>query len=116
VCGAITTLQANNVDPRTVRYRQFLGIDKNTEMIAEARRRTAHLGGAVECDIGDAQHLELADAVVDGARAERVLMYLPDRQRAISEIARVVKPGGTVVAFELDYGATLIDLPDQPAA
>jgi hypothetical protein len=33
----------------------------------------AHLGGAVECDIGDAQHLELADAVVDGARAERVL-------------------------------------------
>ena len=37
-------------------------------------------------------------------------MYIPDQQRAISELARVVRPGGRVVAFELDYGATLVDV------
>jgi hypothetical protein len=40
-------------------------------------------------------------------------MYVPDQQRAISEL---VRPGGRVVAFELDYGATLVDLPDRGAA
>lgn len=29
---------------------------------------------------------------------------------------RVVRPGGRVVAFELDYGATLLDLPEQRTA
>jgi ubiquinone/menaquinone biosynthesis C-methylase UbiE len=93
-----------------------VGIDMNRAMIEEVRRRTADLGGAVRCRVGDVQRLELGDEVVDGVRAERVLMYVPDQQRAISELARVVRPGGRVVAFELDYGATLIDLPDRGAA
>jgi ubiquinone/menaquinone biosynthesis C-methylase UbiE len=93
-----------------------LGIDTNHVLAGEAGQRTAGLDGAVRCAVGDVQHLALADAVMDGARAERVLMYVPDHQRAISELVRVVRPGGTVVAFELDYGATLVDLPDQPAA
>jgi ubiquinone/menaquinone biosynthesis C-methylase UbiE len=93
-----------------------LGIDMNRAMIEEARRRTADLGDAVRCQVGNVQQLELGDDMVDGVRAERVLMYVPDQQRAISELARVVRPGGRVVAFELDYGATLIDLPDQGTA
>ena len=93
-----------------------LGIDMNRSMIDEARRRAADLGGIVRCQVGDVQRLELGDDAVDGVRTERVLMYVPDQQRAISELARVVKPGGRVVAFELDYGATLVDLPDQGTA
>jgi ubiquinone/menaquinone biosynthesis C-methylase UbiE len=93
-----------------------LGIDMNHAMIDEARRRTADLGGAVRCQVGDVQRLELGDDAVDGVRTERVLMYVPDQQRAIGELARVVRPGGRVVAFELDYGATLVDLPDGGAA
>src|SRR6266566_1299284 len=93
-----------------------LGIDMNHAMIDEARRRTADLGGAVRCQVGDVQRLEPGDAEVDGVRTERVLMYVPDQQRAVSELARVVRPGGRVVAFELDYGATLVDLPDQGTA
>lgn len=93
-----------------------LGIDMNHAMIDEARRRTADLGGAVRCQLGDVQQLELGDDAVDGIRTERVLMYVRDQQRAVSELARVVKPGGCVVVFELDYGATLVDLPDQGTA
>jgi SAM-dependent methyltransferase len=72
--------------------------------------------GAVQCQVGDVQRLELGDEAVDGVRTERVLMYVPDQQRAIGELARVVRPGGRIVAFELDYGATLVDLPDRGAA
>ena len=93
-----------------------LGIDLNHAMVDEARRRAADLGGAVRCQVGDVQRLELGDDAVDGVRTERVLMYVPDQQRAIGELARVVRPGGRVVAFELDYGATLVDLPDRGAA
>lgn len=93
-----------------------LGIDMNPAMIDEARRRTADLGGTVRCQVGDVQRLELGDAEVDGVRTERVLMYVPDQQRAVGELARVVREGGRVVAFELDYGATLVDLPDQGTA
>jgi len=67
-----------------------LGIDMNHAMIDEARRRTADLGGAVRCQVGDVQRLELGDDAVDGVRTERVLMYVPDQQRAIGELARVV--------------------------
>ena len=67
-----------------------LGIDLNHAMIDEARRRTADLGGAVRCQVGDVQRLELGDDAVDGVRTERVLMYVPDQQRAIGELARVV--------------------------
>jgi len=88
----------------------------NHAMIDEGRRRTADLGGAVRCQVGDVQRLELGNDAVDGVRTERVLMYVPDQQRAIGELARVVRPGGRVVAFELDYGATLVDLPDHGAA
>ncbi|WP_214107305.1 methyltransferase domain-containing protein [Acrocarpospora catenulata] len=93
-----------------------IGVDLNPDMIAEARRRTAHLGDLVECRTGDAQRLDLADSSMDVVRAERVLMYVPDQMRAINEIVRVVKPGGTVVVFELDYGAATIDMPDRSAA
>ena len=93
-----------------------LGIDMNQAMVDEARRRTVDLGGAVRCQAGDVQRLELGDDAVDGVRTERVLMYVPDQQRAVSELARVVRPNGQVVAFELDYGATLVDLPDQGTA
>lgn len=95
---------------------QVIGIDLNTHMVEEAGRRTAHLGDAVRCETGDAQEIPLDDAAVDGARAERVLMYIPDRERALSEIVRVVRPGGLIVAFELDYGATAIDAPDPTVA
>jgi hypothetical protein len=41
------------------------------DLIDEARRRTADLGGGVRCQVGDVQRLELGDGVVDGVRTER---------------------------------------------
>jgi|SRR5687768_4145535 len=47
--------------------------------------------------IGDAQAIGLADAVFDVVLCTEVLEHLPEPQRAIDEIFRVLRPGGTLL-------------------
>lgn len=77
-------------------------------MLAEASRRGRRLGVDVRWLTGEAEAIPLPDASVDACLTERVLKYLPDPARGIAEIVRVLRPGGRVAHFELDYGATLL--------
>ena len=52
---------------------------------------------AIDTRLTDAAHLDFADASVDLAVMVRVLHHLPDPARELSEIARIVKPGGYAV-------------------
>jgi len=88
-----------------------VGVDKSAVMVAEARRRTTG-DVPVAYHLGDASCLAFADRTFDRCRAERVLMYLADPTRAIAEMVRVLRPGGRLAIFELDYGAVLLDAPD----
>jgi SAM-dependent methyltransferase len=45
---------------------------------------------------GDAVHLPLADASVDRIIASEVLEHVPDDVAALAELARVLRPGGTI--------------------
>jgi hypothetical protein len=47
------------------------------------------------------------------ARAERVLVYLPEPKRALEEMRRVTRPGGSVTAIEPDFATNAINLPDR---
>jgi SAM-dependent methyltransferase len=58
------------------------------EVPAEARAGVAR---------SDALHLPFPDAVFDAVVAAEVLEHIADDTRAIAELARVVKPGGTIV-------------------
>ncbi|AFC27310.1 type 11 methyltransferase [Paenibacillus mucilaginosus 3016] len=49
---------------------------------------------------GDAQNLPFADASFDTVVGTLVLCTIPDPLRALREIRRVCKPGGTVLFFE----------------
>lgn len=78
-----------------------LGIDASADVIAEARRD--HPG--VSFAIGDVYHLDMPDASFDVVHAHQVLQHLADPVAALTEMRRVVRPGGIVAVRDADYGS-----------
>lgn len=94
-----------------------IGADASEAMVAEARRRAGEAGEpAAEFLVSDAAALDLPDGAADACRAERVLQHVEDPARAVAEMARVVRPGGRVVAAEPDWGTLVIDAGDPDVA
>lgn len=78
---------------RTARFaRHALGIDLSAGMLQKAQQRGLHVMQA------SATALPLATASVDVAYSFKVLSHIPDIQGALREMARVVRPGGWVLA------------------
>lgn len=64
-------------------------------MVDAARRGAAERGlDNVECRVIDAQKIDLPDDSVDGVLSRFGLMLVPDQERAMREIRRVLRPGG----------------------
>lgn len=78
---------------------QVTGIDLSTEMLdrARARIKKAHCTNIEALLEMDAGHLAFDDASFDVAIAMYVLTVVPDPAKVIHELARVTKPGGTVI-------------------
>ena len=74
-----------------------VGIDQSPEMLAEARRR---YGDRVELVEGRAEELPFADARFDGLTFTYLLRYVEDPAATLRELARVVRPGGTIASLE----------------
>ncbi|HEU0033785.1 MAG TPA: class I SAM-dependent methyltransferase [Kofleriaceae bacterium] len=78
---------------RTQRFaRSAAGIDLSGGMLAMAARRGLHVAQA------SATELPIATSSVDVAYSFKVLAHIPDITRAMAEMARVVRPGGWVLA------------------
>jgi SAM-dependent methyltransferase len=78
------------------------GIDRAAPYIALARTR--HPGSRVRFEVGDAQQLRFPDGSFDRTVSLLVLNFIPDRAKALDEMTRVTRPGGTVAAAVWDYG------------
>lgn len=78
---------------------QVTGIDFSADMLAKARDKVARNGYAhVEAlHQMDARTLEFADNSFDSVAAMHLLSVVPEPERVVSEMARVCKPGGTVL-------------------
>jgi SAM-dependent methyltransferase len=87
------------------------GIDASAAMVDEARRRAGSRED-VAFAVGDAAHLPLPEAAVDGCRAERTLQHVDRPDLAVAEMVRVTRPGGWVVAAEPDWATLVIDPAD----
>lgn len=79
-----------------------VGIDQSPDMLATGRARVEHagLGGRIELVEGRAQELPFEDASFDALTFTYLLRYVDDPAATLAELARVVKPGGTIAGLE----------------
>lgn len=74
---------------------KVIGIDFTEAMIRKARTNAEKLGfNNVEFRMGDIDDMPVSDNVADVIVSNCVLNLVPDKQKVISEIFRVLKPGG----------------------
>jgi demethylmenaquinone methyltransferase / 2-methoxy-6-polyprenyl-1,4-benzoquinol methylase len=81
-----------------------VGLDQSVEMLDAGRRRVeaAGLGDRIELVVGIAERLPFEDASFDGLTFTYLLRYVDDPAATMRELARVVRPGGTIAM--LDFG------------
>src|SRR5262249_42195405 len=81
---------------------KVVGVDLSSEMLRRAQALARQRGVKnVEFRRGDAERIPLETASVDGAFSVMVLHFLEDPARAVAELVRVTRPGGSVVLLDL---------------
>ncbi len=87
---------------------RLTGIDISAVALAAARTRAATLGlgDVARFSAGTFAETGLDPASADGAMSVDALQYAPDKQAALHEIARVLRPGAVLafVCFEFEPG------------
>jgi SAM-dependent methyltransferase len=94
--GALTDAIVRAADPAKV-----LGVDPSPAFVEYARQHA--VDRAVAFVTGDARELPAGDRSFDAAVSGLVLNFIPDRQRAVREMQRVVAGSGIVAAYVWDY-------------
>ena len=96
--GTLTLAMARIVGPTGA----AIGVDAAAEMVAAALRKAGRRSLPPTFYVASAQHLPFEDAVFDVAVMTLALHHLPpgDRPQAISEMLRVLRPGGHLLIVE----------------
>ncbi len=84
---------------------QVKGIDHSDDFITHAREYVQDSRASFE--VGDAQALPDETASYDAAVSGLMLNFIPQPERAVSEMTRVVKTGGTIAAYVWDYAGKM---------
>jgi ubiquinone/menaquinone biosynthesis C-methylase UbiE len=74
-------------------------IDLSPTNIELARQYFTYNNTQATIEVGDAEHLRFPDNTFDLAVAIGVLYYTPNTQKAVDELYRVLKPGGTAICM-----------------
>jgi ubiquinone/menaquinone biosynthesis C-methylase UbiE len=93
--GAFTELIVERCAPAAVH-----GVDPSAAQLTFARMRPG--ARMAEFSEGDAQALSFPDRSFDVAVMALVIFFVPDPTRAIAEMARVTRPGGTIATYAWD--------------
>ena len=81
---------------------EIVGIDAAQSFIDHCRQRFADSRYSFDC--GNAMALPYPDDAFDDALSLLVFMFIPQPEKAASEMRRVTRPGGTVAACTWDSG------------
>ena len=79
-----------------------VGVDRTPEMLEEGRRRVALAAATRKVRLveGDARDLPFEDGQFDALTFTYLLRYVDDPAATLCELARVVRPGGTIAGLE----------------
>jgi SAM-dependent methyltransferase len=101
-CGSMALSQTilAEADPRYVK-----GIDQSESYISYARQTSRDR--RVHFEIGDAQTLSDDSATYDAVVSGFVLNFIYNPAQSLSEMMRVVKPGGLVATYVWDYAGKM---------
>ena len=80
---------------------EIVAIDPSTAQVSYAQSRESAEG--VQFQVADARSMPLANERFDVAVSALVLNFIPDRGKAVSEMRRVVRRGGTAAAYVWDF-------------
>jgi SAM-dependent methyltransferase len=94
--GAFTELVVDRCAPADVQ-----GVDPSPEQLAFARTRA--IAGRAEFHQGNAMALPVPDNSFDVAGMALVIFFVPDPPKGVAEMARVVRPGGTIASYAWDF-------------
>jgi SAM-dependent methyltransferase len=94
--GALTEAVLRDTAPSAV-----AGIDASAGFVGYAREQLAD--ERVTFEVADAAGLPFEECRFDAVVSGLVLNFLPDPAAALAEMARVVRPGGTVAVYVWDY-------------
>lgn len=79
---------------------RLTGIDISPGMLDIARQRRDAAGLDADLRVGDAQRMEFSDHCFDTVLATLSLCSIPDDAAAVTEMARVLRPGGRLLLLE----------------
>ena len=94
--GVFTALVLDIASPAAVS-----GVDPTVVQIEHARGQP--VGQRADFQVADAQALPFPDDAFDAVVSALVINFIPDRGRALAEMRRVGRPGGTVAGYVWDF-------------
>ena len=94
--GALTQSILDLASPKSVR-----GVDLSPGFIEYAKGHVSD--GRASFEVAGAESLPLDASSVDAAVSGLVLNFVPNQHQAASEMARVIRPGGTAAVYVWDY-------------
>lgn len=84
--------------PQLPTLHHYTALDFNPAMLSRAKVRKEKLD--MEFILGDSMDLPFADAQFDYVVLHLIVAVVPEPQKCLSEAARVLKPGGTILLFD----------------
>jgi arsenite methyltransferase len=84
---------------------RVLGVDLSADLVARAARRNAR--GWLSYRVADAVDIDESDASFDVATCTQVAEYVPEVDKAIGEVFRLLKPGGRALFVATDWDGVI---------
>lgn len=95
---------------------EVVGVDASVEMLRIARANATAAACSVRFSVGDACALDEPSGSFDAVRSERTLQWIAEPLTAVTEMARVLRPGGRISLIDTDWSTLTFDIGDVDLA